>query len=119
MKSLNYSQTVIYILAGFLIIYHAFKIYTLLADINDFQFFMDMYGIQSLIRITIIFSLIWVIPHKKYALILMWVCIGSLVISQLIGVADMNSLKTTLSPFKGFIVPSIITIIKLSKNPDR
>ncbi len=115
MKNLYYSKLIIISLAGFLIVYHSFKIYSLITGSPDIQTFTTNHGFLSLIRVIIITSLIWLLMEQKFALFFMWSAIASLVTLQILATSEANHWPAHLLPLKGFIFPSAITFFYLKQ----
>mgnify|MGYP000256464940 CR=1 FL=1 len=99
-------KTISYLLAGFLITYHSVKIYNtyFLPPIDVTH---QLIWITSL-RLMIVLSFITLAFKPKLGLVMMWIFIGSLVATQIYAQWD-NTWQDMLGPFKGLIIPSLIT----------
>lgn len=116
----------IYVLAGLLIFYHAYTLYDLylgsgtdIYDVGNADTY-DLYRhIQSILRVFIIGSLVLVVLNKRQALYGMWIAIATLVATHYWAYffdLPFRFLEGThpLSYLKGFIIPTIITILFLA-----
>lgn len=104
-------MSIIFSLGIVLIAYHLTKISSLYF-LNPPIDYSLLTHFQSLVRVVIIISLFLVILKKKCALFSMWVSILILVITQYI--TYFSNSPTDVSVFsylKGFIFPSIITLL--------
>ncbi|MET1255894.1 hypothetical protein [Aliikangiella maris] len=107
----NTRKITIIVLSMFLVIYHIAKIFDVYWDQSTVEQTMLIH-LQSIIRIFIVIALILVMRNKAYAVWGMWASISSLILTQYF--VYFNDAQTTLSVFsylKGFIIPSIITIL--------
>jgi hypothetical protein len=121
-------QVVIFALAGLLIFYHTYMLFDLYVDSST-----DLYGgpnanghvlyahTQPVLRLVIVFSLMFVILNKQFALVGMWFGIGALVATHYW--AHYFDLpfpfvegRHPLSYLKGFIIPSVLTLLHFSTN---
>ena len=112
-------KVVIFILSGFLIAYHIAKIYNLYIVQSEIDYSL-LVNMQSLLRMAIVISLIFVILGKQKAIIAMWMSILVLVVTQYM--AHFTVLEPSVSVFsylKGFIIPSIITLISYKRNVNK
>jgi hypothetical protein len=130
-RSLQVRQLIIAVLAGLLVFYHTYTLYDLYlgsgTDIYDGGN-ADTYSlyrhIQSIFRVFIITSLLLVVLNKRPALYGMWMAIAALVATHywaLFYDLPFRFLegKHALSYLKGFIIPTIITILFLSSSANR
>ena len=112
---------VILTLSGLLIFYHVSKVYDLYwgAEIGDHEALID---VQSFIRLAIAVSLSLVVlgvggaPWRRLALLGMWASITALVVTRYLllwetNVPDGFENAFPLSYLRGFIFPTIITLI--------
>jgi hypothetical protein len=121
-------RIVICALAGLLIFYHTYTLYDLYLGSGT-----DLYGsesanahplfehVQSILRVIIICSLVLVAMNRRFALYVMWTAISALVATHYW--AFFYDLpfrflegRHPLSYLKGFIIPTIITLLYLSIN---
>jgi hypothetical protein len=121
-------RVVIFALAGLLVFYHTYTLFELYVGSST-----DLYGgpnanghplymhTQSVLRLLIIVSLILVAMNRQSALYGMWAAIGALVATHYW--AHFFDLpfpflegRHPLSYLKGFIIPSVITLLHLSTN---
>ena len=108
-----FQSLVILVLAGLLIFYHT----TMLADFSNSHDPASgpLYnGIQGVLRAAIIVSLSLVLLGKRFALWMMWLSIGCLIVTHYWAhfgpiTADFTVGRHPLSYLKGLIFPSIIT----------
>ena len=118
-------------LAGLLIFYHTYTLFDLYLGSGT-----DLYQggsgtthlrfghVQSVLRVTIILSLILVVMNRRFALYAMWVAISSLVATHYwalffdLPFRFLDS-RHPLSYLKGFIIPTVITILCYSINSKR
>lgn len=122
------SIIIMYLLIGFLFLYHSFKLYNIyLGDdhmnsdtfLNSSTIYISAGTIvvmQSTLRILILISLVLIVRTKKAGISGMWLGIGLLVISQfwLVEASNDSFVRSTFSglkPLKGFILPTIISIL--------
>ena len=96
-------------LALFLIFYHGTRIISGLGALTGAS---PLEMIQLALRGAIVFSLIGVLLRIRNALIAMWVSIGALVGLQIIFLAP-EPWAFDASYLRGFIVPSLITILSI------
>ena len=71
-------------------------------------------NIQSLFRVLILIGLFLVVRNKRIGIVLMWLGIGMLVVSQfwLVSISDSEQVYAMFSgikPLKGLILPTLIT----------
>ena len=121
-------RAIIYTLAGFLIFYHTYTLYDLylgtgtdIYDVGNASTYALYRHIQSILRVFIISSLLLVVMNKPRALYGMWIAIASLVATHywaLFFDLPFRFLegKHPLSYLKGFIIPTVITILFLAIN---
>ena len=121
-------RAIIYTLAGFLIFYHTYTLYDLylgtgtdIYDVGNASTYAPYRHIQSILRVFIISSLLLVVMNKPRALYGMWIAIASLVATHywaLFFDLPFRFLegKHPLSYLKGFIIPTVITILFLAIN---
>jgi len=124
-------RIVICALAGLLIFYHTYTLYDLYLGSGT-----DLYEgestnthalfehVQSILRVTIVFSLVLVAMNKRFALYGMWTAISALVATHywaLFFDLPFRFLdgRHPLSYLKGFIIPTAITLLYLSINSQR
>ncbi len=124
-------RVVIFALAGLLVFYHTYTLFDLYAASST-----DLYGgpnanghslyahTQSILRLVIIVSLVFVAMNRRSALYGMWIGIGALVATHYW--AYFYDLpfpfvegRHPLSYLKGFIIPTVITLLHLSTNSHR
>ena len=124
----RWQRAVIFALAGLLVLYHSYTLFDLYAGSGT-----DLYGgpsanghsvfvhTQSLLRFAIIASLVLVAMNRRSALYGMWAAIGALVATHYW--AHFFDLpfqflegRHPLSYLKGFIIPTVITLLHLSAN---
>lgn len=120
--SVNIRKTIVIILAGLLIVYHLMKLSQMYLGSEGESHSMLVHG-QSLLRIAIAVSLTLTILRLKYSLIAMWVSITALVLSQMVAHLQSNTLEpasllSSLGYLKGFIVPSLITLLSPHASTD-
>ena len=96
-------------LALFLIFYHGTRIISGLGTLTGAS---PLEMTQLALRGAIVFSLIGVLLGIKNALIAMWVSIGALVLLQIVIFAP-EQWAFDPSYLRGFIVPSLITILSI------
>ena len=130
-RSLQVKQLIIGVLAGLLIFYHTYTLYDLYLGSGT-----DLYEggststhalfvhAQSILRISIIASLLLVAMNRRFALYGMWVAISALVATHywaLFFELPFRFLdgRHPLSYLKGFIIPTVITILSLSISTNR
>lgn len=121
-------RAVIFALAGLLVFYHTYTLFELYLGSGT-----DLYGgpdgnghplymhTQSVLRVLIIASLLLVAMNKRPALYGMWAAIGSLVATHYWAYfhdLPFRFLEGThpASFLKGFIIPTVITLLFLSIN---
>lgn len=124
-------RAVIYALAGLLVSYHAYTLLDLYAGSGT-----DLYGgpsasghslfehTQSVLRLAIIVSLVLVAMNRRAALYGMWAAIGALVATHYWAyIFDLPFQflegRHPLSYLKGFIIPTVITLLHWSSNSRR
>lgn len=122
---------VIFALAGLLVGYHAYTLFELYVGSG-----VDFYGgpgasghplyvhTQSVLRVLIIGSLVLVAMNRRTALYGMWAAIGSLVVTHYWAYFfdlpfPFLEGRHPLSFLKGFIIPTVITLLYLSTNAQR
>lgn len=130
-RHLPVRRLVILALAGLLIFYHTYTLF-------DFYFGSgtDLYGsgsgntyllfenAQSILRMVIIFSLIFVILNRRFCLYGMWVAISALIATHYwafffdLPFRFLDG-RHPLSYLKGFIIPTVITFLYFSMNSQR
>jgi hypothetical protein len=124
-------RVVIFALAGLLVFYHTYTLFDLyVASSTDLYGGPDANGhavyahTQSILRLLIIVSLVFVAMNRRPALYGMWVGIGALVATHYW--AYFFNLpfpfvegRHPLSYLKGFIIPTVITLLHLSTNSRR
>lgn len=124
-------RIVICALAGLLIFYHTYTLYDLYLGSGT-----DLYGgestnahplfehVQSTLRVIIIFSLVLVAMNRRFALYGMWTAISALVATHYwaffydLPFRFLDG-RHPLSYLKGFIIPTVITLLFLSINSQR
>ena len=123
---LHVGRLTIYALAGLLIFYHTYTLYDLylgsgtdIYDVGNANTYALYRNIQSILRVFIISSLLLVVLNKRPALYGMWIAIAALVATHywaLFFDLPFRFLegKHPLSYLKGFIIPTVITILFLS-----
>ncbi len=128
---LSVRRIVICGLAGLLIFYHTYTLFDLYLGSGT-----DLYqggienahprfeNVQSVLRVTIILSLILVVMNSRLALYAMWAAISSLVATHYWAFffdLPFHFLdgRHPLSYLKGFIIPTVITILFYSMNSQR
>jgi hypothetical protein len=124
-------RIVIFALAGLLVFYHTYTLFELYVGSGT-----DLYGgpnanghslyahTQSILRLAIIVSLVLVAMNRRSALYGMWAAIGALVATHYW--AYFFDLpfhwvegRHPLAYLKGFIIPTVITLLHLSTNSHR
>lgn len=105
---------IICVLAGLLVFYHVFTLYDLYV-VNRGTAHTPFDHLQSVLRVCITLSLIFVIFGRRRALPWMWVSIGSLVATHYWAhfgdlPVEFTAGRHPLSYLKGFIFPTIITL---------
>jgi len=125
---------ILYSLIVFLFLYHSFKLYNVylgidfMASENFLSTLSTTFNerliikVQSIFRVLILASLafILIVKNKKIGIIGMWLGIGLLVLSQFWLVSKSTdqlflSMFSGLKPLKGFLLPTIITILYLKR----
>lgn len=118
-------------LAGLLIFYHTYTLLDLYLGSGT-----DLYQgggrhahprfeyVQSALRVTIILSLVLVVMNRRFALYAMWAAISSLVATHYWAfLFDLPFRflddRHPLSYLKGFIIPTVITILYYSMHPQQ
>lgn len=133
-KFLRPQRLVILPLASLLVFYHTYTLLDLYAGSGITG--TDLYGgpnanghawymhTQSVLRLLIIVNLIFVAMNKRFALYGMWAAIGALIATHYW--AHFFDLpfpflegRHPLSYLKGFIIPTVITLLYLSANSHR
>jgi hypothetical protein len=130
-KSVQVKKLIIGVLAGLLVFYHAYTLYDLY-----FASGTDLYGgdsttthtmfvnVQSILRVSIVVSLILVVMNRRLALYGMWFSIAALVATHYwalyfeLPFRFLNG-RHALSYLKGFIIPTAITLLFVSSGADR
>ncbi len=130
-RSLQVRKLIIGALAGLLIFYHTYTLYDLylgsgtdIYDVGNANTYALYRHIQSILRVFIIGSLLLVVLNKRPALYGMWIAIAALVATHywaLFFDLPFRFLegKHPLSYLKGFIIPTVITILFLSIHSHR
>lgn len=130
-RSLQPRHLIIGSLAGLLIAYHTYTLYDLYLGSGT-----DLYGggsaithamyvhTQSILRVSIIASLLLVVMSKRFALYGMWVAISALIATHYWALyfdLPFRFLdgRHPLSYLKGFIIPTVITFLFLSNRTNR
>lgn len=124
-------RVVIVALAGLLVFYHTYTLFELYvgsgtdlyegASANGHSSFVHT---QSILRLLIIVSLVLVAMNRRYALYGMWAAIGALVATHYwayffdLPFRFLEG-RHPLSYLKGFIIPTVITLLYLSTNSQR
>jgi len=130
----NLALTILwYAIIAFLFLYHSFKLYNIYlgGDFMTSDNFLNSFAqhisaktiitVQSAFRISILVSLLLININKRIGLIGMWLGIGLLVLSQFWLVTASNSeevytMFSGLRPLKGFILPTIITLLSIKRS---
>ena len=119
-------RLIICALAGLLIFYHTYTLYDLylgsgtdIYDVGNASAYDAYRHTQSILRVFIIGSLTLVVLNKRPALYGMWIAIASLVATHYWAYffdLPFRFLQGThpLSYLKGFIIPTVITILFLA-----
>lgn len=124
-------RVVIFALAGLLVSYHTYTLFELYVGSGT-----DLYGApganghslfehtQSVLRLLIIANLVLVAMNRRFALYGMWAAIGALVATHYWAYfLDLPFRflegRHPLSYLKGFIIPTLITLLYLSTNSRR
>lgn len=124
-------RAIICTLAGLLVFYHTYTLYDLylgsgtdIYDVGNANTY-DLYRhIQSILRVFIISSLLLVVLNKRLALYGMWAAIAALVATHYwafffdLPFRFLEG-KHPLSYLKGFIIPTVITILFLAIHSQR
>lgn len=122
---------VICVLAGLLVFYHTYTLFDLYFGSGT-----DLYGggsrsaypwfvhTQSLLRALIVVSLIFVVMNKRFALYGMWTAISALIATHYWAFFfDLPFLfldgRHPLSYLKGFIIPTVISLLYFSVSSQR
>lgn len=127
-------RVVIFALASLLVFYHTYTLFGLYVGSGSAA--TDLYGganasghlwymhTQSALRVLIVVSLVLVAMSRRFALYGMWAAIGALVATHYW--AHFFNLpfpflegRHPLSYLKGFIIPTVITLLFLSISPHR
>ena len=128
-------RIVICALAGLLIFYHTYTLFELYVG-SDTDVYGDLYGdpsanghplymhTQSILRLLIIVSLVLVAINRRSALYGMWAAIGALVATHYWAYFfdlpfPFLEGRHPLSFLKGFIIPTVITLLYVSTNSHR
>ena len=124
-------QTVICVLAGLLVFYHTYTLFDLYFGSGT-----DLYGggsgnarhlfehTQSILRVMIIVSLVLVVMNRRFALYGMWAAISALVATHYwafffdLPYRFLDG-RHPLSFLKGFIIPTVISLLYFSVNSKR
>jgi len=134
LKKNHIPSIILYSLIVFLFLYHSFKLYNVylgidfMASENFLSTLSTTFNerliikVQSIFRVLILASLafILIVKNKKIGIIGMWLGIGLLVLSQFWLVSKSTdqlflSMFSGLKPLKGFLLPTIITILYLKR----
>lgn len=124
-------RIVICALAGLLIFYHTYTLFDLYFGSGT-----DLYGggsrnayplfvhTQSILRVMIVVSLVLVVMNRRFALYGMWAAISALVATHYWAIffdLPFRFLdgRHPLSYLKGFIIPTVISLLYLSVNSKR
>ena len=130
-KSLQIRQLIIGALAGLLIFYHAYTLYDLyfgtgtdLYEGSSTSAHAMFVHAQSILRMAIIASLLLVAMNRRFALYGMWIAISALIATHywaLFFELPFRFLdgRHPLSYLKGFIIPTVITLLFLSIHTHR
>lgn len=92
------------LLAGFLIAYHAMKLFTHFHDGSE------SFSPELIFRPLIIISLLMFLLQPKIATIAMWLSIGAFVAFQIIGLKNMPFIQM-IAPLKGLMIPFVMTLL--------
>lgn len=114
-KFIKTRRLIIAVFCIFLIVYHISKLLNIYTAASGAEYALIVH-MQSLLRMAIIVTATLVIFGKKYALTSMWISITALITTQYIvyfGLvqADMTPVSSAVSYLRGFILPTIITLI--------
>lgn len=124
-------RVVIFALASLLVFYHTYTLFDLyLGSGTDFYGGPSAHGhslyvhTQSILRLLIIISLVLVAMNRRSALYGMWAAIGALVATHYWAYFfdlpfPFLEGRHPLSFLKGFIVPTVITLLYLSTSSQR
>lgn len=124
-------RVAICVLAGFLVFYHAYTLYELylgsgtdLYERGGARTHPSFECTQSILRVAIIVSLVLVCVGRRWALYGMWASIASLVATHYWALyfdLPFRFLdgRHPLSYLKGFIIPTVITLLYLSVDARR
>ena len=121
-------RVVIFALAGLLVFYHTYTLFALYVGSG-----LDLYGgpsanghplymhTHSILRLLIVVSLVLVAMNRRSALYGMWAAIGALVATHYWAYFfdlpfPFLEGRHPLSFLKGFIIPTVITLLYLSTN---
>lgn len=124
-------KVIIFALAGLLVFYHTYTLFELYVGSGT-----ELYGspganghplymhTQSILRLVIIVSLVLVAMNRRSALYGMWAAIGALVATHYWAYFfdlpfPFLEGRHPLSFLKGFIIPTVITLLYLSTNARR
>lgn len=124
-------RIVICALAGLLIFYHTYTLFDLYfgsgTDLyeggsgNAYPLFEHT---QSILRVIIVFSLVLVVMNRRFALVGMWAAISALVATHYwafffdLPFRFLDG-RHPLSYLKGFIIPTVISLLYFSVNSQR
>ena len=124
-------RIVIYALAGLFIFYHTYTLFDLYFGSGT-----DLYGggsenayplfvhTQSILRVIIVFSLVLVVMNRRFALYGMWAAISALVATHYwafffdLPFRFLDG-RHPLSYLKGFIFPTVISLLYFAVNSQR
>jgi hypothetical protein len=130
-KFVPIQRLIIYVLAGLLIFYHTYTLYSLylgsgtdLYEVGNPNTHSLFEYVQSILRVLIIVSLLVVIMNRKFALYSMWAAISALIATHYWALyldLPFHFLegRHPLSYLKGFIIPTVITLLFVSINSQR
>ena len=129
--SFGLQRLVICALAGLLIFYHTYTLYDLyvgsgtdLYEGGSARTHAAFVHAQSILRVMIIFSLVFVVLKRRFALFGMWVAISALIATHYwayffdLPYRFLDG-RHPLSYLKGFIIPTLITLLCLSRGQRR
>jgi hypothetical protein len=130
-KHLPVQRIVICALAGLLIFYHTYTLFDLyfgsgtdLYDGGSRNTHPLFENAQSILRVIISFSLLFVVLNRRFGLYGMWVAISALIATHYwafffdLPFRFLDG-RHPLSYLKGFIIPTAITFLYLSMNSQR
>ena len=122
---------IIFALSCLLIFYHTYTLYALYLGSGTDLYAVDGSNthsvfeiVQSVIRVAIILSLLLAVQNKRFALYGMWASISSLIATHYWAYffdLPLHFLegRHPLSYLKGFIIPTVITLMRRSINAQR